>query len=48
MSRVIKANLPVPAGDSFIQMKAGFTTKSAVKQATFASVISRGMLLVWN
>lgn len=27
MSRVIKANLPVPAGDSFIQMKAGFTTR---------------------
>ena len=27
MSRVIKANQPVPVGNSFIQMKAGFTTR---------------------
>ena len=27
MSRVIKVNLPVPVGNSFIQMKAGFTTR---------------------
>ncbi len=48
MIRMMRINPPALVLNSFIHLRAGFTTKSAVKQAIATSIVSNGMFLARN